>query len=228
MLLMFGPVVTVKFTPLLDTPLMFTTTGPELAPIGTGAVMTVSAQLLVLATVPLKDTVLVRVPTVGPKFAPFMVTTVPTGPDVGFRLLMTGGGTTVNGAPLLATPPTVTTTFPVVAPAGTGTSILVALQAEGAASVPLKVTVLVPCVAPKFVPVMVTVDPIGPCGMLSVEMLGAVLITVNVTPLLTIPPTVTKTFPVVAPVGTGMEMLVAVQPVAVPAAVPLNVTVLVP
>ena len=42
-------------------------------------------------------------------------------PDVGLRLVMLGAGTvTVKLTPLLATPPTVTTTFPVVAPLGTG------------------------------------------------------------------------------------------------------------
>jgi hypothetical protein len=45
---------------------------------------------------------------------------------------------------LLATPPTVTTTLPVVAPAGTGTTMLLADQVVGVAAVPLKVTVLVP------------------------------------------------------------------------------------
>ena len=51
---------------------------------------------------------------------------------------------TVNVTPLLAAPATVTTTDPVVAPAGTGTAILVALQLVGVAAVPLKVTVLLP------------------------------------------------------------------------------------
>ncbi len=59
---------------------------------------------------------------------------------------------TVKSMPLLAVPPTVTTTFPVVAPAGTGATMVVALQFAGVAAVPLKVTVLVPCDAPKFVP----------------------------------------------------------------------------
>ena len=35
---------------------------------------------------------------------------------------------TVNDTPLLATPPTLTTTLPVLAPAGTDTTMLVALQ----------------------------------------------------------------------------------------------------
>jgi hypothetical protein len=59
-------------------------------------------------------------------------------------LEMKGGGVTVKGRPLLATPPTVTTTLPVVAPAGTGALMLVSLQLAGLARVPLKVTVLVP------------------------------------------------------------------------------------
>src|SRR6266404_3265554 len=71
---------------------------------------------------------------------------------------MVGGRTIVNGDPLLATPNTVTTTLPVVAPAGTTTVMLVALQALAAAAVfPLKVTVLDPCAVPTLVPVLVMV-----------------------------------------------------------------------
>src|SRR6266704_126270 len=43
-----------------------------------------------VAVVPLKVTLLL--PWVEPKFAPVMVTEVPTGPDVGFRLAMLGAG----------------------------------------------------------------------------------------------------------------------------------------
>jgi hypothetical protein len=46
--------------------------------------------------------------------------------------------------PLLCTPLTVTTTLPVVAPLGTGATMLVALQLAGMALVPLKLTVLLP------------------------------------------------------------------------------------
>src|ERR1019366_9334239 len=66
---------------------------------------------------------------------------------------------TVNDAPALATPFTVTTTSPVVPPAGTVTIIDVALQLEGVAAVPLNVTVLALWVAPKFDPVMATGTP---------------------------------------------------------------------
>jgi hypothetical protein len=153
---------------------------------------------------------------------------VPTAPDVGFRLVMLGPGVvTVKVTPLLAIPPTVTTTFPVVAPEGTGTAMLVALQLEGVAAVPLNDTVLVPCEAPKFPPVIVTEVATGPVVGFRLVMLGAGVVIVNATPLLATPPTVTTTFPVVAPAGTGATMLVALQLEGV-AAVPLNLTELVP
>ena len=151
---------------------------------------------------------------------------MPTKPDVGDRLVILGATVTVNAAPLLARPPTVTTTLPVVAPAGTAATTLVPLQLVGVAAVPLNFTVLVPCVAPKFVPAIVTEVPTGPDVGDKVVMLGAT-VTVNVTPLLASPPTVTATLPVVAPVGTAATMLELLQLVGV-AAVPLNVTVLVP
>jgi len=67
-----------------------------------------------------------------------------------------------NAAPLLATPFSITTTAPGVAPADTGSLMLVSLHDVGVAKTPLKVTVLLPCVAPKYVPAMVTGDPTGP------------------------------------------------------------------
>jgi len=137
------------------------------------------------------------------------------------------GCVTVKLAPLLATPPTVTTTFPVVAPVGTGATMLVALQLVGVAVVLLNLTVLVPCVVPKFAPVIVTDVPTNPDAGFTLLMLGAAVATVKLVPLLATPPTVTTTFPVVAPVGTGATMLVALQLVGT-AAVPLNLTVLVP
>ena len=82
---------------------------------------------------------------------------------------------TVKGTPLLATPPTVTTTFPVVAPDGTGATIDVALQLVGVAAVPLKRTVLVPCVEPKLEPLIVTEVPTGPEVGERLVMAGATL-----------------------------------------------------
>jgi hypothetical protein len=69
-------------------------------------------------------------------------------------------------------PPTVTTTLPVAAPAGTGTTMLVVDQVLGVAAVPLKVTVLVLLVAPKFVPVIVTELPTGPLAGLRFVSVG--------------------------------------------------------
>ena len=55
-----------------------------------------------------------------------------------------------------------TTTLPVVAPAGTGTTMLLADHDVGVAAVPLKVTVLVPLLAPKLLPLIVTAVAIVP------------------------------------------------------------------
>jgi hypothetical protein len=98
------------------------------------------------------------------KFVPVTEMRVPTDAEVGVKLVMVGGGITVKATPLLAAPDTVTTTFPVVAPLGMGTVMLVpaVLQIVGVPAVPLKVTVLVPWLDPKFVPVMVTDVPTGP------------------------------------------------------------------
>src|SRR5216684_5669771 len=121
---------------------------------------------------------------------------------------MFGGTTTVKFTPLLAKAPTVTTTLPVVAPVGTGTAILVALQLVGVATAPLNVTALAPCVAPKFVPEIVTEAPTFAEVGLTLVMLG-VDPTVKGNPLLDKPPdVVTTTFPVVAPTGTVTTTLV--------------------
>ena len=123
-----------KFTPLLATPPTFTTTFPVVAPVGTDVAMLVEVQLVVVAGVPLNVTV-----PEDPKLLPVIVTAVPTGPEVVDRLVIFGD--TVKVIPLLATPPTVTTTFPVVAPAGTDVAMLVEVQLVVVAGVPLNVTV---------------------------------------------------------------------------------------
>jgi hypothetical protein len=135
---------------------------PVVAPVGTVAFIVVAFQLvIVVAVVPLK--VSVPVPWVDPKLVPVMVTAAPTAPVVGDRLVMLGALTTVNVLLLLATPLTVTTTPPVLAPVGTVATIELAPQLViVVAVVPLKVKVLEPCVEPKFVPVMVTEAPTAP------------------------------------------------------------------
>src|SRR5262245_57101558 len=86
---------------------------------------------------------------------------------------------TVKVTPLLAWLLTVTTTGPVVAPDGTGAEMLLAFQLVGEAVVPLNVTVLVPWLEPKVVPVMVTAVPIGPDVGERLSIFG---LTVNVAP----------------------------------------------
>ena len=202
-----------------------TSTLPVVAPTGTGTEMLVALQDVGVAAVPLKVTVLVSC--VAPKFTPVIVTGVATGPETGFRLVMLGAvDVTVNARPLLATPLTVTTTLPVVAPFGTGAVILVAAQLVGVAAIPLNVTVLVPWVLPKFVPAIVMGVAIGPDVGFRLERVG-VGSTVKAIPLLATALTVTTTLPVVAAPGTGTTMLVAVQLVG-DAKDPLNVTVLLP
>lgn len=187
--------LTVNSRPLLGRPFTVTTTLPVVAPMGTGTTMPVPFQLVGVASVPLKVTVLA--PCVGPKLLPVRVTEVPTEPTFVERLLMVGGIMTVKRTPLLERAPTVTTTLPVVAPPGTGTTMLVSLQLVGGAVVPLKRTTLAPWIAPKLVPVIVTEVPIGPEAGERLPMFGGM--TVNGTPLLGTPLTATATFPVVAP-----------------------------
>jgi hypothetical protein len=80
---------------------------------------------------------------------------------------------TVKFTPLLPTLLTVTSTFPEVAPVGTRTAMLVALQFVGVATVPLNFTVLAPCVGPKFAPVIATELPTTPLLGFSPVILGA-------------------------------------------------------
>jgi uncharacterized membrane protein len=88
---------------------------------------------------------------------------------------LAAGPITVNAIPLLASPPTVTTTLPVVAPVGTLMTIVVAFQLLAVpANVPLKLTVLVPWLLPKFAPVIVTDVPTGPLVGLRLVILGPV------------------------------------------------------
>src|SRR5205085_676136 len=190
---------------LLASPPTVTTTLPVVAPDGTGTTTLVADQLVGVAAVPLKVTVLL--PCVAPKPVPAIVTAVVTGPLVGDRLVIVGGTMTVNDMPLLARPPAVTTTFPVVAPAGTGTTMLVADQVVGVAATPLNVTVLVPLVAPKLLPAIVTAVATAPVVGDRLVIVG-VEVTVMATALLARPTTVTSTLPDVAPAWTGNTVLV--------------------
>jgi hypothetical protein len=103
-----------------------------------------------------------------------IVTAAVTGPEVGDKLVILGAATTVNGLPFEASPPTVTTTFPFVAPLGTVAAIDVDVHpVTVVAVIPLNFTVLVPCVVPKLVPVIVITAPTAPLVGDKVVIVGA-------------------------------------------------------
>ncbi len=197
-----------------------TENGPDDAPAGTTARMLLSLQLATAAVV--EFSAMLLAPCVPPKPVPAITTSSPTTPEEGERLVIFSASVTVKLRPLLATPDAVTTTFPVVASLGTVTPMLVALQLVGVAAVPLKLTDPLPCVAPKFVPVIVTGVPTTPEVTDRLLIFGAGT-SVKLTPLLATPLAFTTTLPVVVPLGTGTAMLVALQLVGVPA-VPLKLT----
>jgi hypothetical protein len=214
---------TVNGWPLLASPPAVSTTLPVVAPAGTTATTDLSDALLTVAAVPLNVTVgVVANPAI--KLVPVIVTEVPAAPSVGDRLVI--AGISVKAAVLLATPPTVTITGSLPAtpfPVATAT-IDVLLQLVIVATYPLNVTVLVPCVAPKFVPVIVTGLPTAAEVGDKLLMMGyAEGVTVNATPLLATPATVTTTLPVVAPAGTTATIDVLLE-LVIEAAVPLNFT----
>ena len=223
---MLGAATTVNAEPALATPLTVTTALPLVVPVGTVATIDVALQLVIVVAAAFNFTVLA--PCVEPKFVPVIVTDAPTANVVGDRLVIVGVGRAVKLEPLLSTPLACTTTFPVVAPVGTFTTIEVALQLViVVAVVVLNFTVLVPWVEPKAVPVIVTDAPTAPDVTDRLVMLG-VPTTVKAEPLLATLLTVTTTLPVVAPVGTLTAMEVALQLVIDVTAVVLNFTVLVP
>jgi hypothetical protein len=215
--LILGPAVTVKAKLLLLTPPACTTSGPVVAPAGTGTTMLPSLQLNGVAEVPLKITL--PLPCGIPKPEPLMVICVFTPPLAGETPLIEGGGITVKLVEFDATP-CVTMTGPVVAPDGTGTTICVLPQFVGVAFVPLKL--ILPATEPKFVPPTVTDVPTRAKSGEILLMLGAGI--VKLTPLLAIPlPEVTTILPLVVSAGTWATIEVSLQ-LVMPAAMLLNVT----
>jgi hypothetical protein len=101
-----------------------------------------------------------------PKLVPVMVTVVPTGPELGDRLCMPG--VSIKGSAFEFTPPTVTTNEgpgpgeTQFKPLGTVAVTESSLQLATVAAYPLNVTELLPWLAPKLLPEMVTDEPTGP------------------------------------------------------------------
>jgi hypothetical protein len=93
-----------------------------------------------------------------------IVTAVVVGPLVGDIPVMDSASMRVNVTELLASPPTVTTTGPVVVPEGTVNVMAVLLHALVVTVTPLTWSVLEPWLVPKLVPFTVTVPPMGAAG----------------------------------------------------------------
>jgi hypothetical protein len=87
----------------------------------------------------------------------------PTAPALGVRLLMLGADVTVNTTPLLDTPLTVTTMFPVAAPLGAVVVILVALKLVMVAVLLLvNLVVTWDWFVPKLLPAITIDEPTAP------------------------------------------------------------------
>lgn len=160
---------------------------------------------------------------------PVIVTAVPTDPLVGENELMLGGVgfvvVTVKVVELVAVPPgVVTLTGPDVAPPGTEVLIWLSEVTVKVADAPLNVKSVAP-VNPE--PEMITLVPTDPLDGLKELMAGA-KVTVKFAELVAFPPgVVTLIAPVVAPLGTDVEICASEVIVKV-AAVPLKVTAVAP
>lgn len=134
---------------------------PVVAPLGTVTPSCVAVAEVTVACVPLNLTTLADVVVL--KLVPTTDTDAPIPADVGLKL-ETVGAVTVKLALLVPVPelPTVTAMVPVVVPEGTVATICVVVAEVIVAVVPWNLTVSLPMVALKFVPVIVTVVPMGP------------------------------------------------------------------
>ncbi len=138
---------------------------------------------------------------------PVMVTTVPTGPLVGVKEVITGTTVTTKLDELVAVPAgLVTWIAPDCAPVGTVAVICVLEFTVKLAAVPAKVTAVVPV---KLLPVMVTLAPTGPFVGVKEVMEGAT-ITTKLDELAPVPAEfVTWILPVLAPAGTVVVICVS-------------------
>jgi len=136
------------------------------------------------------------------------------------------GAVTVKPTPLLGMLFTVITTLPLVAVAGTLATTDVLVQLVTVAATPSNVRVLVPWLAPKALPLIVTVVPVGPEAGERLLIEG---VAVKNDVLLGAPLTVTMTGddPEPRPMGAVTAMLLLLQLLTV-AAIPAKVTKLVP
>lgn len=164
-LLIVGAARTVKLVKLVAVPyVVVTLMRPLEAPTGTSAVICVAElTVMLVAGVPLKLTL--DEPS---NPLPKTNTVVPTGPLAGAKVML--AGVTVKFEALVIVPAAVVTEIkPVVAPAGTATTICVSVFIVGAPAMPLKLTV-VALASPE--PLIVTSVPVGPLDGVKLEIEG--------------------------------------------------------
>ncbi len=222
---MVGVGSTLKFVALVNvTPLTVIDIGPVLAPAGTVVAMLFVVDAVTTLATPLNATILFA--GVVLKFVPLMVKGVPTAPLVGVKPVKVGEGNTVKlVALLIVTPLTNIETLPVVAPGGTVAVMLVGVDAVTIAITPLKSTSLSDGIVLKLFPVMIIEAPTAALTGLKPDIDG-VGKTLKFEALSIVTPlTVTEIFPDVAPAGTVVVILLAVDEVTV-AVVLLNFTTL--
>jgi hypothetical protein len=134
------------------------------------------------------------------KFVPLIVTELPTPPDVGVKLVITGAGTTVKLDDVAVPPGVVTVIAPVVAPAGTVVLICVSETTVKVALTPWKNLTLEAFVKPLPVSVTGNPTPAPPAGEYLV--ITGVGTTVKLDDVAVPPGVVTVIAPVVALAGT--------------------------
>lgn len=210
--------IKVKFVALESVPEgVVTLTLPEVVPDATTAVICEALFIVNEAA----GVVLINTAVAPVKFVPLITIVVPTPPLLGVNVVTVGGVVTVKLVPLVPVPEPFTTDIaPVVADGGTKAVMLVALFTVYDAFMPLNLTAVI---ALKLVPVIATDVPTGPLPGVNEATVGAPK-TVNGEDDSTLStPLVTLIFPVVAPVGTVVVMVVLFTTVN-DAAKPLNLT----
>jgi len=191
---------------------------PDSAPTGTVATRRVGETTVNVAPAPPKVTLVAPV-----KLPPSRETVVPGGPDDGKKSEI-DGLVTLKLVELVAVPAAAVTEMgPLVAFAGTTTSICELDTTVKAADRSLRMIFEAPL---KFAPVSETVLPAGPAAGLTP--VTEIEVTPNAIALVPVPPgAVTLIFPVVAPDGTTAVICVGESTVKL-AALPLNLTAVAP
>lgn len=211
-----GAGITKKLAVVVAVPLVVVTLiGPEVALAGTVPKIRMALKEPV-ALLPLNLTLVRPL-----KFAPLMVTTVPTGPLVGLKLVMSGRAVTVKLPALVPVPvPVVMVILPVVVPVGTVAVICVAELTVNVALMPLNLTEVAPV---KFAPVITTLAPTVALEGVNPTIEGEPW-TVKLDRLTAVPVRVaTPITPEVAPAGTIAAICVGETTVKM-ALLPLKVT----